>query len=299
MENKFGSIHFNTIGAYLRKEFGCQISKLSLDGGFTCPNRDGTLGIGGCIYCSEDGAGHFAGDIVSQIQLVSGKWPSGKYIAYFQSHTNTYAPVEVLRAKYNEALSHPDVIGIAIATRPDCLSIEVMELLVDLNRRTYLWVELGLQTKSDITANFINRCYPTSVFDESIEALSAAGIRTVVHLIFGLPGESREDMMDSVEHVVAKKPFGIKIHQLYLMKGTPMESLYPDHIRLLKKEEYIDLVVDALEHIPQEITIHRLTGDAPTHTLIAPLWCLDKRSVLNEIQKEFKRRGSFQGHALF
>lgn len=298
MENIFGSVHFNSIGAYLRKEFGSQISKLSLDGGFTCPNRDGTLGTGGCIYCSEDGAGHFAGTIAGQIQLLSGKWPSGKYIAYFQSHTNTYAPVDVLHQKYEEALSHPDVIGIAIATRPDCLSLDVMELLLDLNRKTYLWVELGLQTMNDTTADLINRCYSTSVFDESIDALSAAGIRTVVHLIFGLPRESREDMMASVDYVVSKKPFGIKIHQLYLMKDTPMETLYPEHIHLLKKEEYIGLVVDALEHISQEITIHRLTGDAPEHTLIAPLWCLDKRSVLNGIQKELKKRGSFQGSAL-
>lgn len=295
MENIYGSNHFNNIGTYLRREFGCQVSKLSLDSGFTCPNRDGTCGTGGCIYCSDDGAGHFAGGIKDQIELLSGKWPSGRYIAYFQSHTNTYAPVEVLRAKYEDALAHSDIVGIAIATRPDCLPPDVMDLLTELNRRTYLWVELGLQTKSDATALRINRCYPTSVFDEAMEKLRAAGIRTVVHLIFGLPGETREDMLSSVDYIAAKMPFGIKLHQLYIMKNTPIERLYPDHIRIPEKEEYISLVVDALERLPQEITVHRVTGDAPADSLIAPLWCLDKRSVLNGIQKEFKRRGTFQG----
>ena len=297
MENKFGSVHFHTIGTHLRNQFGCQISKLSLDAGFTCPNRDGAVGFGGCTYCSEDGAGHFAGDLDGQIRLLSGKWPTGKYLAYFQSHTNTYGPAEDLRRLYEAALRYENVVGIAIATRPDCLPPDVMSLLEELNQKTYLWVELGLQTIHDSTAKEFNRCYETEVFDQAIESLHQAGIRTVVHLIFGLPGESREDMLASVDHVVSKNPFGIKIHQLYLMAGTPMALALGDRFQPLKKQEYIDLVVDALERIPQEITIHRLTGDAPEHTLIAPMWCLDKRSVLNGIQQEFKRRGSFQGSA--
>ncbi|NLP30493.1 MAG: TIGR01212 family radical SAM protein [Clostridiales bacterium] len=298
MKNIFGSVHFNTIGTYLRKKFGCQISKLSLDAGFTCPNRDGTVGFGGCIYCSDDGAGHFAGDIPDQIELLSGKWPTGKYMAYFQSHTNTYAPVDILREKYLKALSHKDMVGIAIATRPDCLPDDVMDLLSELNKRTYLWVELGLQTKSDNTAKLINRCYPTSVFEEAMEKLTKANIKTVVHLIFGLPGEDRDDMMSSVDFVARHRPFGIKLHQLYIMENTPLAELYPEKIRVLEKDEYINLVVDALERLPQDITVHRLTGDAPEDSLIAPKWCLDKRSVLNGIQKEFKRRGTFQGYSL-
>lgn len=298
MENIFGSVHFNTIGTHLRKEFGCQVSKLSLDAGFTCPNRDGTLGVGGCTYCSDDGAGHFAGDIKGQIELLKRKWPNGKYLAYFQSHTNTYAPVAELRKMYEEALAYPGVLGIAIATRPDCLGEPVIDLLKELNRKTYLWVELGLQTARNDTADRINRCYPTEVFDKAMERLHKEGIRTVVHLIFGLPGETRQDMLASVDHVAKIHPFGIKLHQLYVMEDTLLAHQYRGQVNVLEKEEYIDLVVDALERIPQGITIHRLTGDAPEETLIAPKWCLDKRSVLNGIQKEFKRRGSFQGSAL-
>lgn len=299
MENPFGSRHFNTIGTYLRQEFGCQISKLSLDAGFSCPNRDGRVGTGGCVYCGEDGSGHFAGTIPEQIALLSGKWPSGKYIAYFQSHTNTYGSVERLRQCYEEALSYPGVIGIAIATRPDCLPAEVLELLSELNRKTFLWVELGLQTARDDTGDLINRCYPTSVFDQAMLDLATAGVRTVVHLIFGLPGETREDMMASVDYVAACSPFGVKFHQLYVMKGTAIAGWPEQQLRMLEKDQYISFIVDALERLPQQITVHRLTGDAPEDSLIAPLWCLDKRSVLNGIQKEFKRRGTFQGSALY
>jgi len=204
-----------------------------------------------------------------------------------------------LRHCYEEALSYPGVIGLAIATRPDCLSVEVLELLSELNRSTFLWVELGLQTIRDDTGDLINRCYPTSVFDQAILDLSDRGIRTVVHLIFGLPGETRDDMMASVDHVAACSPFGIKFHQLYVMKGTEIASWPEQKIQMLEKDQYISLIVDALERLPQGITVHRLTGDAPEDSLIAPLWCLDKRSVLNGIQQEFKRRGTFQGSALY
>jgi radical SAM protein (TIGR01212 family) len=298
MADFFGDQYFNSIGNYLKRRFGCKVIKLSLDAGFTCPNRDGTKGIGGCIFCSAEGSGDFASDIPGQIRLLSKKWPSGKYIAYFQSHTNTYAPVEVLREKYYQALEYPDVIGIAIATRPDCLSPEILELLSELNQKTFLWVELGLQTIHEETARLINRCYPLSVFDRAVDELSALHIKTVVHLILGLPGEDREDMMKSVRYVCGKDIFGVKLHLMNVLKDTKLAEFYPGRIHIPKKEEYINLVVDALEIIPKHITIHRVTADAPRHLLIAPEWGYEKRSVLNGIQKEFKHRGSWQGKQL-
>ena len=287
--------YFNTIGDDLKKRFGCKVIKLSLDAGFTCPNRDGTKGYGGCIFCSEDGSGDFASDIPGQIRLLSKKWPSGKYIAYFQSHTNTYAPVEILREKYTQALAYPDVIGLAIATRPDCLSPEVFDLLSELNEKTFLWVELGLQTIHERTVDLINRCYPLSVFDQSVAELSFRNIKTVVHLILGLPDESRDDMFASVRYVCEKNVFGMKLHLLNVLKNTRLTDYYPDRIQIPEKEEYINLVVDVLETIPKQITIHRVTADAPRHLLLAPSWGYEKRSILNGIQKEFKNRGSYQG----
>ncbi|MDD3169743.1 MAG: TIGR01212 family radical SAM protein [Eubacteriales bacterium] len=295
MASIFGDQYFNSIGSYLKKRFGCKVIKLSLDAGFTCPNRDGSKGTGGCIFCSAEGSGDFASDIPGQIRLLSKKWPSGKYIAYFQSHTNTYAPVEILREKYEQALRYPDVIGIAIATRPDCLSPEILKLLSELNQKTFLWVELGLQTIHEDTALLINRCYPLSVFDQAVDTLSKLQIRTVIHLILGLPGENRKDMLDSVCYVCAREIFGIKLHLLNVLKDTKLAEYYPDRIHIPKKEEYINLVVDALELIPQQVTIHRVTADAPRQLLIAPEWSYEKRSILNGIQKEFLRRDSYQG----
>lgn len=298
MENRFGSMHYNAIGPYLQKQFGCRVAKLAIDGGFTCPNRDGTKGVGGCIYCSADGGGHFASNIPDQMKLLSGKWSDSKYIAYFQSYSNTYAPVDALRQKYEEALAFPHVVGIAIATRPDCLPPEVMELLSELNQKTYLWVELGLQSINDATALRINRGYPLTVFDDAMDKLARSGIRTVVHLIFGLPKESHLDMMESVRYVADRKPFGVKFHQLYFLEGTGIIQKYPECLPGMEMGEYISLVADSMEILPQEITIHRIAGDPPAKGLIAPLWSLDKRSVLNAIQMEFKRRGSFQGSRL-
>lgn len=295
MNSPFGSIHYNAIGPYLKKEFGCRIAKLSVDGGFTCPNRDGTKGVGGCIYCSAGGSGYSAGNMADQVKQLTGKWPESKYIAYFQSYSNTYAPATLLRQKYEEALACPGVVGLSIATRPDCLPDEVMEVLQELNQRTYLWVELGLQTIHDATASFINRGYPLQVFDDAMNKLNEAGIRTVVHLIFGLPGESPSDMMDSVRYVADRKPFGVKFHQLYIIEGTKIAEYYPEHLQVLKKDAYINLLIDAIEILPPEITVHRITGDPHVKGLIAPRWSLNKRSVLNSIQMEFKRRGSFQG----
>ncbi|WP_206458941.1 TIGR01212 family radical SAM protein [Anaerovorax sp. IOR16] len=295
MENIFGSNHFNTIATYLKKEFGCRIIKLSLDAGFICPNRDGSKGIGGCIFCSDDGSGHFASTIPEQIQLLSSKWPSGKYIAYFQSHTNTYAPVNILRKFYEEALAYPNVIGLSIATRPDCLSNEILDLLDELNKKSYLWIELGLQTMHDNTRNRLNCGYSLTDFEEAMRQLKKRNIKTVVHLILGLPWETKKDMLDSVSYVGKLHPFGVKLHLLHVIKNTRLADLYPLEFKTLEKNEYINLVVDALEQLPQDITIHRITGDAPANDLIAPLWSINKRSILNGVQKEFKRRESFQG----
>lgn len=298
MRNVFGSVHYNSIGVWLRKEFNCQVSKLSLDGGFTCPNRDGSKGLGGCIFCGYDGSGHFSSSISAvenQIHLLSRKWPKGKYIAYFQSFTSTYAPPHILREKYEEALSIKGVVGLAIATRPDCLSMDIINVLHELSKRTFLWVELGLQTIHDETALLVNRCYPTKTYDKAVEDLNAAGIKTVTHLIFGLPGETRDNMFASAAHVAKQSPFGIKLHHLYLMKGSSLAESKTQDIPFMTRKQYIDLVVDVLEIMPQSVTVHRLTGDAPIHLLIEPIWSKDKRAVLNGIQQEFKRRGTYQG----
>ncbi len=297
---------FHSIGNYLKKTMGTKVVKLSIDGGFTCPNRDGTKGRGGCIFCSASGSGDLASDIPSQIRLLSDKWPNAKYLAYFQSHTNTYAPASHLRRLYEEALSYPGVIGLAIATRPDCLPDDVLDLLEEFNRKTFLWVELGFQTCHDETARLINRCYPRSVYDKAIEELTSRGIRTVTHLIFGLPGETREQMLSSVSYVCKnlgtdsepRHIFGIKLHMLNLVKGSQMETLYPDYVSFSSIEEYVDLVVDALEIIPPDITIHRLSADAPRPTLIAPEWSYKKRTILNSIHKALKDRKTRQGAGL-
>ncbi|MCB6992333.1 TIGR01212 family radical SAM protein [bacterium 210820-DFI.6.37] len=301
----------NSIGSYLKEKTGGKVVKLSIDGGFTCPNRDGSKGTGGCIFCSAAGSGDLASDIPSQIRLLSDKWPKASYIAYFQSHTNTYAPVERLRRQYSESLAHPGVIGLAIATRPDCLSEEILDLLQEFNQRTFLWVELGLQTIHEDTAVLINRCYSLSVYDKAVSDLHSRGIRVVTHLIFGLPGESRKQMLESVRYVCRDLPqesdraasltrhiFGIKLHMLNLVKGSQMATLYPNYVPFASIEEYVDLVVDALEIIPPDITIHRMSGDAPRPTLIAPEWSYKKRTILNSIHKSLRDKKTWQGARL-
>lgn len=262
--------------------------KLSIDGGFTCPNRDGTLSEGGCIFCSPHGSGELASNIPNQIKLLASKWPDSKYIAYFQSHTNTYAPVDQLRKKFTEALQHPNVVGLAISTRPDCLSDEVLSLLEELNEKTFLWIELGLQTIHDKTGEIINRCYPLSTYDLAIEELEKRKIKTVVHLILGLPGESKTEMLQSVKYVCEKDIFGLKLHMLNLVKGSQMEKLYPDYISFRSIDEYAQLVAEAFRIIPPKITIHRITGDVPRNILISPEWSYEKRKILNTINKKIK-----------
>lgn len=296
MENIFGSVHYNSIAVHLKEEFGCRVVKLALDGGFTCPNRDGTKGTGGCIYCSESGSGDFASDIPSQIRLVSRKWPEAKYLAYFQNHTNTYAPVQRLRFLWDDALSHPGVVGLAVATRPDCLPDEILDLLSEYNEKTYLWVELGLQTSRDDTAAFINRCYETREFEDAMKKLKKRGIRTVVHEILGLPGENASDALNTALYAASFEPFGMKLHMLHIMEGTKLGQIYKEApFPVMGKDEYVDTVVRILERLPQSITIHRLTGDAPQSALITPDWTRNKHAVLGAIQHELSVRGTFQG----
>ena len=292
----------NHIGIWLENHFGDKVVKLSLDGGFTCPNRDGTKGNGGCIFCSPDGSGELASDIESQIELLNGKWPKvHKYIAYFQSHTNTYAPPEVLDLKYSRALDYhvagSEIVGLAVATRPDCLSEPVLDLLSEYNKKTFLWVELGLQT---IHKDNINRCYDLSEYDAAVSRLTERGIRVVSHLILGLPGETKDDMKKSVEYVcrpVCENAhiFGIKLHLLNVVKGSAMETMYPDYVPFGSINEYVSLACDMLEIIPYDVTVHRLTGDVPRSMLVSPEWSYKKRTILNGIAHEMKIRNSTQG----
>lgn len=287
-------MEYYSFNQYLKDTFGCKVYKISINAGFTCPNRDGTLGTRGCIFCSKGGSGDFAESsslsVTEQIesgkQRVSKKIKSGKYIAYFQAFTNTYAPVEVLAEKYCEAINHPDIVGISIATRPDCLGEEVLTLLSEINKIKPVFVELGLQTIHEKTAEYIRRGYPLSVYDNAIKALKKAGINTVVHLIIGLPNESREEMLESVEYACKSGADGIKLQLLHILKGTDLADDYlSGKLETLSMEEYLSIIKDCVEIIPKNVVIHRLTGDGPKKDLIAPLWSADKKSVLNALNK--------------
>ncbi|WP_319370721.1 TIGR01212 family radical SAM protein [uncultured Ilyobacter sp.] len=295
---------FHTVNYELKKIFGEKIYKVSLDGGFTCPNRDGTLGYKGCLFCSDKGSGEFAGDrrkgigeqIEDQLLLIKNKFQKGKVIAYFQNFTNTYAPIDDLRAMYTEALSHPRVAGLAIATRPDCLPEDVLDLLEEISRDHFVWVELGLQTIHERSSELINRGYTLDKFIASSENLIKRKIPFVTHLILGLPGESKRDMLESAKFVDKAGSWGIKIHLLHLIKDTPLHEYYKGTpFKLMEKDEYISLIVDILEVLNPEIVIHRITGDGSRDTLIGPLWSLDKRSILNGVDKLLKERNTYQG----
>ena len=308
-----GGERFNSIGNELRKTFGRRTVKLSIDAGFTCPNRDGTCGYGGCAFCSGDGSGelaaHLSADtealasaisssISEQISLLSDKWPDAAYIAYFQSHTNTYAPVSILRRLYYQALDDPRISGIAIATRPDCLGEDVLDLLEEISRSHYMWVELGLQTIHEETSLAMGIGYDLEVYDRAVSELLSRGIRVVTHLILGLPGETEEMMLDSVRYVCSQPIFGIKLHLMNVVKTSRLSEMMPDYVPFGSIEEYADLVVRCLEIIPPEITIHRLTGDVPRRLLIAPEWSYRKRTILNKINSELAARDTHQGAAL-
>ena len=308
-----GGVRFNSIGNELRKTFGRRTVKLSIDAGFTCPNRDGSCGYGGCAFCSGDGSGelaaHLSADtealasaisssITEQISLLSDKWPDAAYIAYFQSHTNTYAPVSILRRLYYQALDDPRISGIAIATRPDCLGEDVLDLLEEISRSHYMWVELGLQTIHEETSLAMGIGYDLEVYDRAVSELLSRGIRVVTHLILGLPGETEEMMLDSVRYVCSQPIFGIKLHLMNVVKTSRLSEMMPDYVPFGSIEEYADLVVRCLEIIPPEITIHRLTGDVPRRLLIAPEWSYRKRTILNKINSELAARDTHQGAAL-
>lgn len=300
----WGDKRYHTLNYEMRNTFKEKVIKLSLDGGFTCPNRDGTLGNRGCIFCGEEGSGEFAASrclsikeqIDEQKKLLSKKWDTGKYIAYFQNFTNTYSNYEDLKDKYYEALSQKGIVGLAIATRPDCLPEDVLDLLEELNEKTYLWVELGLQTIHERTAKFIRRGYSLEVYDKAVNELKKRNIRVVTHLIFGLPGETRDDMIESVKYVASTKTWGVKFHLLYIQRGTDLYYYYlnnPFHI--LTRDEYISIVVDGLEYLPPDMVVHRLTGDGKKELLYEPRWSLDKLRVLSGIDRELKDRNSYQG----
>lgn len=295
-------LRINMIGSWLKRTFGRKIVKLSIDGGFTCPNRDGTKGIGGCLFCSDSGSGDMAsgsGDIVrdldAQIALLSDKWPEAGYLAYFQSHSNTYAPVEELREKFEAALSHEKVMGLAVATRPDCLPEDVLDLLQELNEKTFLWVELGLQSAHAQTMRAMRLCYDTECYDGAVRKLQERGIRVVTHLILGLPGETREMMLRSVAHACRRPLFGLKLHMLNVVSNSDLPEAFPGYVPFGSIESYADLVIEALEIVPPSITIHRISGDAPRPVLIAPEWSWQKRTILNTIHAEMRARNTWQG----
>ena len=295
---------YNTLNESLQNRFGEKLYKLTLNIGCTCPNRDGKLGNRGCIFCSAGGSGEFAGDpsrsvteqIEAGIRSLKGKRPASRYIAYFQAYTNTYAPVDYLKKVYQEALNHPKIAALSIATRPDCLPPEVLSLLSDLNRKKPVWIELGLQTIHESTAAFIRRGYPLPVFHQAVEALHARDLEIIVHVILGLPGETKDMMLDTIRHLNTLPIQGIKLQLLHILKHTDLASYYQEtSFHTLTLEEYTDLVISCLEICRPDLIIHRLTGDGPKDLLIAPTWSTKKRQVLNTIQKELKQRNTWQG----
>ncbi|MBZ9637201.1 TIGR01212 family radical SAM protein [Clostridium sp. FP1] len=304
MQKTWGDKKYHSLNYFLREKFGDKVFKVALDAGFSCPNRDGTISSGGCLFCSERGSGDFGGDrkfsITSQfediVNMMSKKWKTGRYIAYFQAYTNTYGSIEVLREKYEEAISQEGVVALAIATRPDCLDEDVLDLIEEYSRRVYTWVELGLQTSKDESAKIINRGYKLSKFEEALKGLNKRNIDVVVHTIFGLPGETEEDMLKTIDYVAHSDIKGIKMHLLYLVEHTPMVELYNlGKLKFLEKDEYIDIITRSIAMLPPNMVIHRLTGDAQRDLLIGPMWSLKKWEVLNSIDNKLKELDLYQG----
>lgn len=298
---------YYTLDSFYKEKFGCKIAKVSLNAGFTCPNRDGTKGVGGCIYCSSLKSGDYAGEkeknIVEQFndikEVMLHKWKDAKFIGYFQAGTNTYASVEKLKKVFEPVLKLPNVVGINIATRPDSITDECLDYLENLNKRTYLTIELGLQTIHDSTSELINRCHTLKEFHDMVIKLRKRNINVVVHIINGLPYETKEMMIETVKYVNNLDIQGIKIHMLHILKNTKLANLYEkEHFHVLTKDEYIDIVVSELEYIRPNIVIHRITGDPKIDDLIEPTWLIKKFVVLNDIDKELKRRDTYQGKML-
>jgi radical SAM protein (TIGR01212 family) len=290
-------MEYLSFNKYLKDKFGQKVYKISLDGGFTCPNRDGKIDTRGCIFCSKGGSGDFAQNrnlsITEQIEsgkkIVEKKIKSGKYIAYFQAFTNTYAPVEILRAKYSEAINHPDIVALSIATRPDCLGDDVIKLLDEMNKIKPVFVELGLQTIHSDSAKYIRRGYSLEVYNEAVKKLKNIGVNIVVHIILGLPNESEEDMLESIKYVCQSQIDGIKLQLLHIIAGTDLAKDYEKGLfKTLEFDEYVELIAKCVAIIPKNIVIHRLTGDGAKKDLIAPLWSADKKRVLNAINKALR-----------
>lgn len=297
-----------SLNEYYRSLFGKKTAKISLDGGFTCPNRDGTLSTGGCIFCSVGGSGDFAEDFRLSIreQVEKGraqtqkKWPDACYIAYFQAFTNTYAPVNVLRAKYEEALAQPQIAGLSIATRADCLGDDVLELLQELSQKTKIWVELGLQTSCEDTAKFIRRGYSNEIFTESVYKLHAIQIPVVAHVILGLPNETPQDMLKTIDFINQLPIQGVKLQLMHVLTHTDLESLYRSGTYIpLEKDEYLEILCQCISRLRPDIVIHRLTGDGDKNTLLAPLWSLHKRDVLNRLHELLRKKNIHQGDSYY
>lgn len=290
-------MEYLSFNKYLKDKFGQKVYKISLDGGFTCPNRDGKTGTRGCIFCSKGGSGDFAESremsITEQIEngkkKVEKKIKSGKYIAYFQAFTNTYAPIEILRQKYEEAINRPDIVALSVATRPDCLGDDVLRLLDEMNKIKPVFVELGLQTIHQKSAKYIRRGYDLSVYDKAVRDLKKIGVNIVVHVILGLPNESENDMLETVKYVCESGANGIKLQLLHVIDGTDLAKDYEKGLfKTLEFDEYVNLIVKCVKIIPNDIVIHRLTGDGAKKDLIAPLWSADKKRVLNAINKALR-----------
>lgn len=303
MENWNGK-PYHSFDYMLKERFGEKIYKVALNGGMTCPNRDGTLGNRGCIFCSAGGSGDFAGNrqdsitqqIEKQASSIRQKRGVAKFIAYFQAYTNTYAPVDYLRKIYTEAISHPDIVAVSIGTRPDCLDKDILQLLDELNQKKPVWIELGLQTIHETTAQYIRRGYPLSCFEQAVSELRKRNLDVIVHTILGLPSENRNDILSTIEYLNHQDIQGIKLQLLHVLKGTDLADDYlAGKFQVYTMEEYLDLVIDCLEYLNPEIVIHRLTGDGPKDLLIAPLWSSAKRTVLNTLHRKCKLQHSFQG----
>ena len=301
---KWGVKPYHSLDYMLRERFGEKVYKVTLNGGMSCPNRDGKLGTRGCIFCSAGGSGDFAADsslsiteqIDRQISILSAKRPIHKYIAYFQAFTNTYAPVEYLEKIFTEALSHPGIVALSIGTRPDCLGKDVVTLLSRLNRQKPVWVELGLQTIHEKTAAYIRRGYPLSCFEDAVKRLRSEDIEVIVHTILGLPGESTQDILNTMEYLNHQDIQGIKLQLLHVLRGTDLASDYEKGLFCTyERDEYISLVISCLEHLRPDMVIHRITGDGPKDLLIAPLWASRKREVLNLLHHQMNESHNYQG----
>lgn len=295
---------YYTLDYFYKHKFNSKVFKVSLNGGFTCPNKDGKVGKGGCIYCSKLGSGEYAGDLnkdlVTQFndvkEIMLKKWRNAKYIGYFQANTNTYADIDTLKEKYETILKLDNVVGLNIATRPDAISDECLDYLEELSKRTYLTIELGLQTIHEKTSILINRCHSLKCFTDMVKKLRKRNINVVVHIINGLPYETKEMMIDTVKYISSLDIQGIKIHMLSILKNTKLEKLYnKEHFKTLTRDEYINIVCDQLEYLREDIVVHRITGDPKVSDLIEPNWLIKKTTIINDIDKEMKRRNSYQG----